>query len=74
MNQKVADEMRLYFKNLEVCLIETGGSHAVFLKNPEEFMKKVVGFTRRVKAEVSGLFSLLCAVADTYLYNCSNLR
>lgn len=53
MNQNVADEMRPYFKDLEVCLIEKGGSHAVFLENNEEFMKKVTEFTMRAKAKVT---------------------
>ncbi|EJD03378.1 alpha/beta-hydrolase [Fomitiporia mediterranea MF3/22] len=48
MSNVVADKMRPYFKNLEVHLIEKGGSHAVFFENQDETMDKIIDFTRRV--------------------------
>ncbi|EJD03379.1 alpha/beta-hydrolase [Fomitiporia mediterranea MF3/22] len=48
MSNVVADEMRPYFKNIEVHLIEKGGSHAVFFENQDETMDKIIDFTRRV--------------------------
>ncbi|EJD02657.1 alpha/beta-hydrolase [Fomitiporia mediterranea MF3/22] len=48
MSNVVADKMRPYFKNLEVHLIEKGGSHAVFFENQDETMDKIIDFTQRV--------------------------
>ena len=51
-HNKLVEEMRPHFKDMEVCLIEKGGSHAVFYENPDEIMERIMTFTRRVRAQV----------------------
>ncbi|KAI5117032.1 hypothetical protein M0805_002248 [Coniferiporia weirii] len=46
----VVAEMQPLFKNLELALIEKGGSHAVFYENTEEVMDRITKFAVRVHA------------------------
>ncbi|EJD03380.1 alpha/beta-hydrolase [Fomitiporia mediterranea MF3/22] len=55
MSNVVADEMRPYFKNMEVHLIEKGGSHCVFFENQGETMDKIIEFARSVNGHGNDL-------------------
>ena len=46
--EPVVSEMKPVFKNLEVHIIEKGGSHAVHLENESEVMKCILAFARKV--------------------------
>ncbi|KAH8103686.1 Alpha/Beta hydrolase protein [Phellopilus nigrolimitatus] len=50
-SESVAQQMKPYFKNMELYLIEKGGSHAIFYENPEEIMAKIIEFMDRVGAK-----------------------
>lgn len=49
----VVEEMKPYFKNLDVCMIENGGGHAVHYENEKEVMDSITAFARKVGAKVS---------------------
>ncbi|KAH8110104.1 Alpha/Beta hydrolase protein, partial [Phellopilus nigrolimitatus] len=50
-SENVAQQMKPHFKNMELYLIEKGGSHAIFYENPEEIMAKIMEFTDGVGAK-----------------------
>ena len=51
--QVVVEEMKPLFKNLDVCLIEKGGSHAVHIENERDVLDSIRSFVNRVYASVS---------------------
>lgn len=53
----VVEEMKPHFKNMEVCMIEEGGGHAVHYENEKEVMDSITAFTRKVSAKVGPLRS-----------------
>ncbi|OCB89738.1 alpha/beta-hydrolase [Sanghuangporus baumii] len=55
--ENLIEELRPRFKDMEMCIIEKGGSHAVFYENPGEVMERIIVFARRVKAEVGHFYS-----------------
>jgi pimeloyl-ACP methyl ester carboxylesterase len=52
-NSVVAEEMRPYYKNLDVCMVE-GGSHALFYDNEAEVVDSISSFASRVYASKLG--------------------
>lgn len=48
IGEPMIEEMRPYFKRMEVKMIEKGGNHAVFHENPEEVMESIMSFVKSV--------------------------
>lgn len=66
----VVAEMKQYFKNLKICMIEKGGSQAVHYENEKEVMNSIVAFASEIVLKVSSLSVIFCLIGSL-LYVCS---
>lgn len=60
----VVTEMKQYFKNLKICMIEKGGSHAIHYENEKEVMDSIVAFASEIVLKVSSLSAIFCLISS----------
>lgn len=60
----VVTEMKQYFKNLKICMIEKGGSHAIHYENEKEVMDSIVAFASEIVLKVSSLSAILSLIGS----------
>ena len=64
--EKVVEEAKKHFTNLDIAIVADGGNHAPFYENPGEVMKHIGSFVKKVQVSMSKEMTMELHHTDCY--------